>query len=123
MTSPRFKSKFEETVYANAKRSRKKIEYEPYKLPYTYRLNYIPDFELANGILVEAKGYFPSRDRVKMIAVKESNPDRDIRLLFMNAKTKLRKGSSMTYGDWAIKYDFKYAEGNKIPLEWFKEKL
>jgi len=119
-TLHRFRSKFEETVYKNAKKSRKAVAYEASKLPYIYSLNYIPDFELPNGILVETKGYFPPRDRVKMVAVKKSNPDRDIRILFMNAKTKLRKGSSMTYGDWADKYGFIYADGDRIPLEWFK---
>lgn len=83
--------------------------------------NYFPDFILPNGIVVETKGYFDSRSRAKMIAVKKHNPHLDIRMVFMNSRTKVRKGSKMTYADWCEKYDFPYADG-MIPLKWFKEK-
>ena len=83
--------------------------------------NYLPDFVLPNGIIVEAKGYFDSRSRAKMIAVKKHNPNLDIRFVFMNSRNKLRKGSKTTYAEWCEKYGFKYAEST-IPLKWFKEK-
>ena len=90
-------------------------------MPYYIRGNYLCDFKLPNGILVEAKGYFDTRAQVKMKAVKKENPHLDIRFVFMNANTKLRKGSKMTYADWCDKYGFPWAE-KTIPLEWWKEK-
>ena len=117
-----FKSKYEKEIFDNAERNGLVVEYEPFKLPYLVKGNYFPDFVLPNGIIVEAKGYFDSRARAKMIAVKKHNPDLDIRMLFMNSRTKVRKGSKMTYADWCEKYGFPYADGNTIPLKWFKEK-
>lgn len=117
----KFKSKYEEDVYTNVERNGLTVEYEPYSIPYLMKGNYFPDFILPNGIVVETKGYFDSRSRAKMIAVKKHNPHLDIRMVFMNSRTKVRKGSKMTYADWCEKYDFPYADG-MIPLKWFKEK-
>lgn len=115
-----FRSKYEETIYNNVEQNGFTVEYEPYSLAYLMKGNYYPDFVLSNGIIVEAKGYFDSRARAKMIAVKKHNPDLDIRMLFMNSKTKVRKGSKLTYADWCEKYGFPFADG-MIPLEWFNE--
>jgi hypothetical protein len=117
----KFRSKYEETVFNNVEENGFTVEYEPYSLTYLMKGNYYPDFVLPNGIIVEAKGYFDSRARAKMIAVKKNNPDLDIRMLFMNSKTKVRKGSKLTYASWCEKYNFPFADG-MIPLEWFKEK-
>ena len=117
----KFRSKYEETVNNAAVAEGFEIEYETYSLPYLIKGNYYPDFTLPNGIIVEAKGYFDSRARAKMVAVKKHNPTLDIRMLFMNSRTKLRKGSKLTYADWCEKYGYPYADGN-IPLSWFKEK-
>lgn len=96
------------------------VEYEPFKIPYLMKGNYVPDMVLPNGIIVEAKGYFDSRARAKMVAVKKHNPGLDIRFVFMNSRTKLRKGSQATYADWCNKYGYPFADG-MIPLKWFKE--
>lgn len=117
----KFKSKFEEDVFNTVKDNGYEVEYEPFTLSYLMKGNYYPDFVLPNGIIVETKGYFDSRSRAKMIAVKKHNPDLDIRMVFMNSRTKVRKGSKMTYADWCEKYGFPYADGI-IPLKWFKEK-
>lgn len=117
----KFRSKYEETVYNNVEENGLKVEYEPYPLTYLMKGNYYPDFVLPNGIIVEAKGYFDSRARAKMVAVKKNNPDLDIRMLFMNSKTKIRKGSKLTYAGWCEKYGFPFADG-MIPMKWFKEK-
>jgi hypothetical protein len=117
----KFRSKFEEEVYNNVVNEGLKVEFEPFKLPYLTKGNYLPDFGLPNGIIVEAKGYFDARSRAKMIAVKKHNPKLDIRFVFMNSRNKLRKGSKTTYAEWCEKYGFKYSEST-IPLKWFKEK-
>lgn len=93
--------------------------YETRRLKYVAApKTYIADFELPNGILVEAKGWFKPSDRTKMLAVKAQHPDLDIRLLFQRAKNTLNKNSETTYGEWADKHGFKWAEGS-IPDGWY----
>lgn len=122
MTSlPNFKSRFEQEVYNQIIKNNLEALYETNKIPYTISNNYIPDFILPNGIIIECKGYFDIRAQVKMRAVKRDNPQLDIRFVFMNSRTKVRKGSKSTYADWCERYDFPYADG-MIPLKWFKEK-
>lgn len=117
----KFRSKFEENIYNNALEKGHELAFEALKLPYLMKGNYLPDFILPNGIIVEAKGYFDSRSRAKMVAVKKHNPLLDIRMLFMNSKTKIRKGSKTTYADWCNKYGYPFAEGSSVPDEWFEE--
>lgn len=92
-------------------------EYEAVALTYTIEKTYNPDFKLPNGVLVEVKGYFPSEDRAKMRAVKRAHPDRDIRILFGNAHTKINKNSKTTYAMWADKNGFPWAD-KVVPKEW-----
>lgn len=117
----KFRSGYEERIFADLTEKGLTAKFEPFKLSYLLEGKYLPDFELPNGILVEAKGYFDSRSRAKMLAVKRHNPQLDIRMVFMNSSTKVRKGSDMTYADWCNRYGFKFADG-MIPDEWFNEK-
>lgn len=118
----KFRSKFEKRIFENAKKKGFSVEFETIKVKYTIHSNYVPDFILPNGIIVEAKGYFDSRARAKMIAVKRDNPDLDVRFLFMDSRKKLRKGSKTTYADWCKRHDFLFADGDEIPRKWFNER-
>lgn len=126
MPEHKFRSKFEERIWANIPKSAR-VDYEPDdpKIKYNVPHRYVPDFVVKRGksiIIVEAKGYFPSRDRGKMRRVKRDNPDLDIRFLFMRADQKIgRSASSKTYGEWAEYHGFPWAEGDAIPEEWLKE--
>lgn len=120
-TAPNFRSKFEESVYINARRSRKKLEHEPFFISYTMKGSYLPDFTLPNGIIVEAKGYLDAGAARKMLAVKKSNPQLDIRFVFQNANGKRNKRSKERFWEWAERHGFQWAEGT-IPLAWWKEK-
>jgi hypothetical protein len=93
-----------------------KIEWEDL----AYR-TYTPDFVLSNGIIIETKGQFTAADRRKHLAIKKQHPKLDIRFVFENSRRKLRKGAKSTYGEWCIKYDFRYYD-RIIPEEWLKEK-
>jgi hypothetical protein len=120
----KFRSGFEKRIWDNARKRRKKIDYEPQnpRIHYTIPYRYIPDFVLPNGVVVEAKGYLRPRDRTKMRKVREQNPSIDIRLLFQNANCRLTKSkNSETYWQWAERLGFKWAEGDQIPEEWFDE--
>ena len=100
------------------------FKYEPDKIPYEWRedKNYIPDFLLPNGIILEVKGRFMLEDRKKHLFLRDQHPDVDIRFVFDSPYRKLYKGGKMTYADCRDKYNFKYCKGGEgIPLEWFKK--
>lgn len=117
----RFRSLFEGDVYADALRRGIPVEYETQRLFYVTKHVYRPDFILPNGIIVEAKGYFPANERAKMLAVRAGNPDLDIRFLFQKARTAIRRGSRTTYAMWADQHGFTWAEGASIPAAWAEE--
>jgi hypothetical protein len=94
-------------------------KYEPKDEHLGYMLEYIPDFVLPNGIIVEAKGWFDSTDRTKMLRVKQANPERDIRFCFM-ANNKINPKSKMRYSDWCEKHGFQWCL-KEIPEEWWNE--
>ena len=99
------------------------VEYETTKIKYTIPESlhtYTPDFLLPNGIIIESKGRFLAEDRKKHLLIKSQYPDLDIRFVFSNSKTKIRKGSPTSYGDWCTKNDFKFAD-KLIPEEWLNE--
>lgn len=81
---------------------------------------YHPDFLLANGIYIEAKGWFKSSDRQKHLAIKYAHPHLDIRFVFSNPNNKIGKKSNTTYAMWCERNGFKYAKGT-VPPEWIKE--
>jgi hypothetical protein len=82
--------------------------------------NYLPDFHLPNGIIIEAKGRFTTYDRKKHLAIKKQHPELDIRFVFSNSRGKIYKGSKTTYGQWCDRHGFKYAD-KLIPQEWLDE--
>ena len=100
------------------------FKYEKLKLSYSIpavEKIYHPDFQLANGIIIEAKGLFDAADRKKMLLVKEAHPHLDIRLVFYNSNSKIYFGSKTTLAQWAEEHGFQWAH-RAIPPSWFKEK-
>ncbi len=93
-----------------------KIEWEDL----AYR-TYTPDFVLDNGTIIETKGLFTAADRRKHLAIKKQHPTLDIRFVFTNSNSKLRKGAKSTYAEWCIKKGFRYYD-RIIPEDWLKEK-
>lgn len=81
---------------------------------------YKPDVLLPNGIIVEGKGLFASKDRQKMLNVKREHPGLDIRFVFSNPNSKIGKKSKTTYGMWCEFNNFQYA-AKEIPQEWIDE--
>lgn len=76
---------------------------------------------MRNGIIIEAKGLFETKDRQKHLLIKKQYPHLDIRFVFQNPKNTLYKGSKTTYADWCDKNGFKWAT-KLIPATWFKER-
>jgi hypothetical protein len=118
----KYRSGLEQRTAEYLRKKRIKFEYEKLKVPWidTRQKVYTPDFVLPNGIIVETKGRFLTADRMKHLMVKEQNPELDIRFVFSNPYSRLRKGSKSTYADWCCKHNFLYAK-EVIPTEWLKE--
>lgn len=80
---------------------------------------YTPDFVLPNGVIIETKGRFTLEDRKKHLWIQEQYGDKyDIRFVFSNSRSKIRKGSKTSYADWCTKHGFLYAD-KQIPEDWF----
>ena len=93
-------------------------EYETTKLAYVIQHIYTPDFILPNGVILECKGYWDAEDRRKMKAVKEQNPDLDIRMVFQSPFNKINKKSKTTYAKWCERHDIPWTSFHNIPIEW-----
>ena len=116
-----FRSGLEVKVATKLKESGVEFEYETLKIKYRVDeiRTYTPDFVFPNGLIVETKGYFDSNDRKKHLLIKVQFPELDIRFVFQNSSTKIRKGSKTSYGDWCQKNGFIYAD-KEVPKEWLK---
>lgn len=118
-----FRSGLEEKIAADLTSKGVGFTYEELTLPYVAPAKphkYTPDFVLENGIIVESKGRFETADRQKHLLVKAQHPELDIRFVFSSSKAKINKRSTTTYGDWAEKNGFKYAD-KSIPDAWLRE--
>lgn len=117
------KSRFEKKVADELSNQNVKWVYEKDKVPYTVPSSdhvYTPDFKLrGRSWVLECKGVLDLETRKKMLCVKASNPDLDVRLLFQR-DNPLRKGSKTTYGMWATANGFRWAVGS-VPKEWIEE--
>jgi predicted nuclease of restriction endonuclease-like RecB superfamily len=93
-------------------------EYESTQVPYVIRHNYTPDFLLPNGIYLETKGYWDPEDRRKIKAVKEQNPELDIRMVFQTPYNRISKRSKTTYAQWCDRLGIPWCQFTDIPLNW-----
>ena len=120
-----FRSGLEETVANQLKDKKVDYEYEDKKNTVKYTVpatdhNYLPDFKLPNGIIVETKGRFVLADRKKHQLIREQHPELDIRFVFSNSNAKISKNSKTTYAIWCDKLGIKYAD-KVIPDSWLSE--
>lgn len=119
-----FRSGLEVHVAEQLDRLHVAFEYETLVVRYTRPESshrYTPDFILPNGIIIETKGRFLTKDRQKHLLVKKQNPGLDIRFVFSNPNARISKTSRTTYAMWCEKHGFKY-DKQTIPRKWIKEK-
>lgn len=113
------RSGFERTFRANLIARGLKFKYESTDIPYILERTYRPDFEMVDhGFFIETKGYLDRDSKAKMIAVKQQNPDIDIRFVFMYPHKKI-SGTKQTHAQWAERNGFRWAE-SVAPEEWFE---
>lgn len=109
-----------------------KVDNVGYMVPASFHV-YHPDFVITTDsgkqIIIEAKGIWDKEDRDKHMLLRQQHPELDIRFVFSYSKTKIRKGSKVTYRDVCDgKLRTKPFKGTTwqyadklIPLEWTKE--
>lgn len=118
-----YRSGLEEVNAAHLRSHGIEPKFETIKIPYSQpekKRTYTPDFpELPSGIIIETKGRFTTEDRQKHLWIKSQHPHLDIRFVFSNSKTRIRKGSPTSYADWCNKHGFLYAD-KLIPESWMK---
>ena len=113
-----FRSGFEMSVASNLTQEGVEYEYENKRIKYTVDRTYTPDFELPNGIILEAKGRFTGADRSKHLKVRAQHPELDIRFVFQVDNEYGTVGKR--YSDWCEQHGFQYCIVN-IPGEWLYE--
>jgi len=106
----KFRNKFEERT---AEALSGLCEYEPFKLPYVTKRNYIPDFVGTTQdnveILFEAKGYFRVGDIQKYKAIRDSlKEDQELVFVLHTPTKKVRKGSKLTMAQWCEKENLRW---------------
>ena len=117
----KYRSLLEERVAFDLNKRGIEFQYEHERIPYVVERKYLPDFQLPNGIYIEAKGWFRDEDCRKMRLLKAQYPDKEFRFLFQNLNTKVQS-KRFTNQQWAEKYNFAYCEG-RVPESWLKETL
>ena len=102
-----------------------KAKYESTTIEYRVEetRKYTPDWTIKRRgripMHIEFKGVLTRATRKKMTLVKKDHPDLDIRFVFEKARNKIYRGSKTTYGMWATKHGFPWAD-NVLPREWLK---
>ena len=129
------RSKFEATVINDLDERGVRYEYEPGNIGYdqpikageclecgssnvVWKRKYLPDIRLADGSLVEIKGYLKPDDRRTLIAFRNSHLKVKLRILFQSDRYLDPKTKATSYTDWARREGFDCHVGNSIPEEW-----
>ena len=126
MSAKKLRSKLEKTFEDILKVNQAEYEYEETKLGYTVPESnhvYNVDWTLANGILVETKGWLKDhQERSKYILIKQQYPEVDLRFVFANPN-KFCGGMRTTHKQWAEKNGFKWCAITdlKTIAQWVKE--
>lgn len=115
--------------------------YETEKIIYTIPSTdhtYTPDFVFykldGTRMYIETKGLWDAKDRKKFFYIKKEHPNLDLRFIFSNFTTPIRKGSKTTYADvcngklrghndFKVPYSGTLTCGRSgiIPVEWLRE--
>jgi hypothetical protein len=78
-------------------------QYETEKFSYVLHKKYTPDFKVGE-VYVEVKGWWPSAERTKFLAVIMNNPGLPIFVALQRPHLTLSKQSKTTYAQWCTKH-------------------
>ena len=110
-----FRSKFELEIAQWLEKENVTFKYEPCKIKYTVPESvhtYTPDWQINDDSVIfwESKGRLTAADRKKLIHIRESNPNLNVRILLQNSAVKITKKSKTSYADWCDKYGFEWCD-------------
>jgi hypothetical protein len=124
------RSGFEDSFEKDLRSRGIKYTYESETLEYKYIIparqkteRYTPDFPIitktGKKIYIETKGKLTAENRKKYLRVRDLLSI-DLRFVFQRPNNKIYKGSNTTYGQWATKNGFLWAD-KTMPNEWLSE--
>jgi hypothetical protein len=123
-TSFRSGAELKFATYLKEKRVHFKYEQDVIPFIISETRHYKPDFKLlkedGEPMYIEVKGFFSPADRKKMLLVKESNPNLDVRMLFMS-DNRISKRSKTRYSEWCDKHNLPFHIGMHLPKAWIDE--
>lgn len=97
------RSQLETEVEQSLERQGLSPQYEVEKFPYVLHRKYTPDFKVGS-VYVEVKGWWPSAERTKFLAVIVNNPGLPIFVALQRPHQTLSKQSKTTYAEWCDKH-------------------
>ena len=111
-----YKSMTEVRFAARLKSANIKFEYERDTFVYQHDpQEYTPDFFIDDSsIVLEVKGKLDYQTRRKLISIKKSNPDLDIRLVFEKPNNRISRGAKTRYWNWAEREGFPWYSDQDI---------
>jgi len=122
----RYRSGFEKAIAEQLEEAGIKFWHEPLLLPYPSGFgtgNYLPDFGVhtkdGRRVFIEAKGWLNMEATKKMVSVRHAHADKDIRMVFQSATSKVAK-LKRTGPQWAKRVGYPAAV-KVLPPEWLAE--
>lgn len=120
----KYRSKLEVLTAQLLTKNKINFEYEAKRIPFRSRVKsgvcgecdcttvyqkrqYLPDFTLPDGHVIEAKGRLTSSERTKFLGIRAFNPELRVSFVF-GADNKLSKGKPKRYSDWCKENGFDY---------------
>jgi len=99
-----YRSKLEEDVSADLIKLGYETSYEKDRFDYVLPpRRYTPDFRVGD-FFIEVKGWFPSKERTKLLAVMKANPDLPLFVALQSPHQRLSKTSKTSVALWCEKH-------------------
>lgn len=115
-----YRSKLEEDIGADLIKLGFETSYEKDKFQYVLPpRRYTPDFRVGD-FFIEVKGWFPSKDRTKLLAVMKSNPGLPLFIALQSPHQRLSKKSKTSVAMWCEKHGIPWCP-TPIPAEFLRQ--
>lgn len=114
-----YRSQLEQQIALDLLKAGCNASYEKDRFKYTITKAYTPDFRVGD-FFIEVKGWWPSSERSKFLAVVICNPDLPIFVALQRPQQTLSKQSKTTYAQWCDKHGIRWCP-TPIPLDFLRQ--
>ena len=115
-----YRSTLEEDIGADLIKLGFETSYEKDKFQYVLPpRRYTPDFRVGD-FFIEVKGWFPSKERTKLLAVMKSNPGLPLFIALQSPHQRLSKNSKTSVAMWCEKHGIPWCP-TPIPAEFLRQ--